>query len=55
MKRRRYTLEPLTCRCDHPEPDAIGQCSRCHRLVEATLTVPEPDATPWHTCAGRLL
>lgn len=25
--------DPTTCLCDHPEPDGLGECGRCHRLV----------------------
>ena len=32
---RRYqsTHEPTTCTCDEPDPDSVGECSRCRRLA----------------------
>ena len=25
--------EPLVCECRYPRPDAVGECTRCRRLV----------------------
>ena len=38
--------EPLVCECRYPRPDAVGECTRCRRLV---ITI---DAVTAHAAAG---
>ena len=39
-RRKDEERKSLVCRCVDPDPDAIGECSHCRRLVASTVRKP---------------
>lgn len=48
-------LDPVECTCYYPDPDAIGECRMCRRLVIDGPTPPVWEPAPLTGCLGAFI